>query len=80
MVVCIGVEKNSPAYKAGMRRGDTLISENGHEINDVLDYDFYTMEENLAITVETAGEKKELQIKKEEYQPLGSDEGTLGDT
>ncbi|MBQ9939014.1 MAG: DUF512 domain-containing protein [Oscillospiraceae bacterium] len=71
MVKCIGVEKGSPAYKAGVRPGDALISVNGHEINDVLDYDFYTMEETLAITVETAGGERQLNIKKEEYQPLG---------
>ena len=35
------VIKNSPAHKAGIKSGERLISINGEEITDVLDYMFY---------------------------------------
>ena len=45
-VVIKSVEKGSPAYKAGIKDGDTLFSIDGNEIVDVLDYRFY--QENSA--------------------------------
>ena len=39
--IITGVDPGSPAAKAGLKPGDTLISVNGHEIRDVLDYRFY---------------------------------------
>ena len=49
MVKITGVEKNSSAYKAGILAGDMLVSINGNEITDVLDYRFYITEKNLDI-------------------------------
>ena len=40
-VIIKSVEKGSPAYKAGIRSGDTLLSIDGNEIVDVLDYRFF---------------------------------------
>jgi putative radical SAM enzyme (TIGR03279 family) len=37
----INVIKNSPAHKAGIKAGSRLISINGQEISDVLDYMYY---------------------------------------
>lgn len=36
------VDPGSPCDKKGLEAGDTLVSVNGNEINDVLDYRFYT--------------------------------------
>ena len=36
------VEPGSPARRARIHKGDTLISINGNPITDVLDYQFYT--------------------------------------
>ena len=41
MVKIERVAENSLADCAGIKSGDILISINGHEINDVLDYRFY---------------------------------------
>ncbi len=41
------VKKGSIAYRAGMRAGDTLLSINGNEIMDVLDYRFHTLDTTL---------------------------------
>ena len=40
-VLIEGVESASPAMRSGMQVGETLLSINGNEISDVLDYRFY---------------------------------------
>ena len=45
------VEQGSPAARAGVRSGDTLLSVNGHPINDVLDYRFYCTERKVALVL-----------------------------
>ncbi len=67
-----GVEKGSPACKKGIRENDILISVNGNEIVDVLDYRFYESEEQLTLTYENKrGKQKTVKIKKKEYEELG---------
>lgn len=71
-VMVNGVEKGSPAAKAGIRPNDVLLSLNGEEITDVLDYRFYQNEEK--ITVEFVNEKgkiKKKTVKKGETEELG---------
>ena len=41
------VEPGSPARRARIHKGDTLISINGNAITDVLDYRFYMTDEHL---------------------------------
>ena len=48
MVLIKNVGKNTPAYKAGVKNGDDLISINGNEIKDVLDYRYYICEKKLS--------------------------------
>ena len=36
-----GVERHSPAAKAGLQVGETLLQIDSNEIEDVLDYRFY---------------------------------------
>lgn len=48
-VKIFNVSPASPCYKKGFRAGDTLVSVNGNEINDVLDYRFYTDERKLKL-------------------------------
>jgi S1-C subfamily serine protease len=36
------VDSRSPAAKAGIKPGETLVSINGNPINDRLDFDFYS--------------------------------------
>ena len=71
-VIIKSVEKGSPAYKAGLRDGDTLISIDGNEIIDVLDYRFYQDSERLTVEfIDSAGKVKTARIKKDEYEELG---------
>ena len=48
-VVISSVEKKSIGSKKGIKAGDTLISINGNEISDVLDYRFYGDDEKLEL-------------------------------
>ncbi len=71
-VIIESVQKGSPAYKAGIKDGYTLLSLNGNEIMDVLDYRFYQNNEKLLISfIDTKGKIKNKRIKKQEYEELG---------
>ncbi len=73
MVKITCVDKNSRADKAGIKENDTLISINGREINDVLDYRFHLANRNLDIVIERNGEKLHFGINKQEYDDIGLD-------
>ena len=44
------VKKNSICELKGIKAGDELLKINGNDILDVLDYDFYMIEQNLTLT------------------------------
>lgn len=64
--------QGSAAQKMGLCKGDTILSVNGNEISDMLDYEFYTSSTNLELAVmKTSGKLEYLNIEKQEYEPLG---------
>ena len=65
------VVKNSPVYGKDVKAGDILISVNGHEISDVLDYMYYAAEIRTDIIVERCGERHCVIVEKSEYDDLG---------
>lgn len=73
MVKIVSVGARSRAYKAGIREGDVLVSINGREINDVLDYRFYLAECKISVRVKRDGKELEFKIKKKEYDDIGLD-------
>ncbi len=71
-VIIEGSAPGSPAYRAGLRAGDTLLTINGNEIADVLDYRFYQSSEQLEVKyINAKGRLKKAKIKKSEYDELG---------
>lgn len=66
-----GVDPDSIAYEIGMRAGDALISINGEAVEDVVDYEHLSSEEELLICYESNGELYEAEVEKEDYEPLG---------
>ncbi|MBE6780324.1 MAG: DUF512 domain-containing protein [Clostridia bacterium] len=71
-VIIEAVEKRSPADKAGIKGGCTLLSINGNEIMDVLDYRFYQNNPKLNVSfINEKGKIKTVRIKKGEYDELG---------
>ena len=71
-VVIRNVEAKSPAARARIKAGDTLVSINGRDINDVLDYRFFIPDQKLLVVVKTAkGKERKVRIRKEAYAELG---------
>ncbi len=71
MVTISSVEPSSPAAKVGIRAGDILISINGQDINDVLDYRFYLTEKHVTLKLHRGPELFDVSIKKGEYDDIG---------
>ena len=71
MVEITEVRAHSRAEKAGILADDILVSINGHNINDVLDYRFYLAEKELSILLKRNGETYAANIKKREYDDIG---------
>lgn len=66
------VEEGGIAAELGIEPGDRLLSIDGHEIEDIFDYQFYVEEEELLLLIEkTDGEQWELEIEKDPDEQLG---------
>lgn len=73
MVKIVSVEKHSRADGAGIKAGDDLISINGREICDVLDYRFFLAEKSILLKLSRGGQELEVIIKKQQYDDIGLD-------
>ncbi len=72
MAVTIGgVTAGSPAEKAHLRAGDVLLTINGREIQDVLDYRFYIPDTKLKLTVQSQGRTRTVRVRKAEFEEIG---------
>lgn len=70
--VVTSVDHRSPAQRAGIQAGEKLLTVNGHEIVDVLDYRFYCYDPVLELELEEPeGGRRKLEIRKLEGQELG---------
>ena len=69
----IGVDPGSPAERAGLQAGDTLLAINGHTVLDILDYRYHSEDARLVLEVERRGRRKKIRVRKEEGEPLGLD-------
>lgn len=69
----ISVDEGSPAARAGLAPGETLLQIDGTAIRDVLDYKFYSYDARLTLKVlEQDGETvREVRVRKREGEPLG---------
>ncbi len=63
--------KNSPVSKFDIKSGDILVSVNGNEIADVLDYMYYSAEIHTDLAIERNGVKNVFSVTKSEYDDLG---------
>ncbi len=73
MVKIISVDANSRAKKVGICENDILVSINGREINDVLDYRFHLANRNIDVCILRDGEELHFNIIKAEYDDIGLD-------
>ena len=70
--VITSIDRRSPADRYGIKVGEKLLTINGHEIIDVLDYRFYGYDAQSVVTLAAPdGAVREVRIRKEEGQDLG---------
>lgn len=68
----VSVIEGSPAYEAGIREGDVLVSLNGMPVEDVFDYHYLAEEISVTLEVRTSGgEQRTILIEKGEDEDLG---------
>lgn len=66
------VDPASIAEECGIMPGDRLLSINGHEVEDYIDYAYCLPEQELVLLIETSeGEQVEIFIEKEPYEDIG---------
>ncbi|NMC27086.1 MAG: DUF512 domain-containing protein [Syntrophomonadaceae bacterium] len=66
------VRESSIAHEMGVEAGDTLVSICGHTIHDILDYQFYSQEDQLQLEISKQnGEIWQLEIDKDFDEDLG---------
>jgi putative radical SAM enzyme (TIGR03279 family) len=71
-LLIVNVEPGSIAEEVGIEREDELLAVNGNPLRDVIDYKFYSTEEELQIEViKQTGEIWEIEIEKEYDEELG---------
>ena len=68
----IGVEAKSIAQNAGILAGDKLVSINGEQVVDIVDYEYLCAEENLTLKlIKQNSQAYEVKVKKDAYESLG---------
>ena len=71
MVKIVDVVKDSISELCGIKANDVLVSINGREINDVLDYRFYLSEENVSLNIMRDNCSYTFDIEKDMYEDIG---------
>ena len=71
VVTVTNVLPKSRAAKVGIAAGDILVSINGNEINDVLDYRFYLAEKSIDLAIVRDGKAMRFSVLKQEYDDIG---------
>lgn len=67
----IAVEPGSIAEQLELRPGDKLVSINGKNVIDWIDYQTFTSEEKIDLVIERDGEEIEFSLEKDDWEPLG---------
>jgi len=66
------IDPGSPAARAGVRVGETLTAVDRCAIRDVLDYKFYTADEDMVLTLaDDAGNRREVSVHREPGEEMG---------
>lgn len=76
-VTVSSTQEGGIADRHGIAPGDKIITINGNEINDILDYRFHETNRRMKVCVEKSdGSRKNILIRKGEYDSIGVECGT----
>ena len=70
-VTIFEVEKGSYAEAAGIKTGQKLLSINGNDIEDVLDYRFWQQNSRLVLKISDGEKTRTVRINKDEFDEIG---------
>ncbi len=70
-VKIVSVDKGSCCDKKRIKENDILVSVNGNDIMDVLDYQFYATESKLTLVLQRNGDNFTAVIRKKPFEELG---------
>ena len=75
--IITNITPGSIAEEVGIEKNDSLISINGKEVKDIIDYKFLSEDEELVLEIEKAdsGEIWEIEIEKDYEEDLGIEFG-----
>lgn len=66
------VDRHSPAARAGIRVGEELTAVDGMPVRDVLDYKFYTADDEMCVTLsDEAGNRRDVAVTRSPDEELG---------
>jgi len=71
MLKISNIQQKSLAEKCGLKAGDIVLKLNGREINDIIDYMYYSKEEKLTIEYLRNGKLYKIGLINKELKPLG---------
>ena len=66
------IEEGSEAQSLGLQPGDELLSVDENELNDTLDYDFYTDSKSFHLKAKVADSIRERDVQREARGPNSS--------
>src|SRR3954453_13049373 len=69
----VAVAPGSPAERAGLEPGDKVVSLNGHQPRDVIQWQLLTDDADLDVAVRRGGLDLDLSVAKGEGEPLGAE-------
>ena len=71
MLIIKSVKKRSLGKELGLKAGDKILSFNGFEAEDILDYVYYDASEGFTLTVEQEDGVSSCEIEKDADESLG---------
>ncbi|GAB4405949.1 MAG: DUF512 domain-containing protein [Thermodesulfovibrionales bacterium] len=67
----VDVRPDSPAFNAGITAGDVIVSINGHSVNDIIDFMFYSDGNDLDMVVRRKNKRLSFKLHIKEGQDIG---------
>lgn len=65
------ITEDSPAHKAGLEKGDILLSINDHPVTDIIDYMFHSNDSTLNLKVQRGKKSQTFRIKRKQGTDIG---------